>query len=197
MSQELELAFASPTGALLIFCLRIVDVSCDTMRVLFAIRGKRGIAALLGFLQALIWIFAVGTAVKHLDSWMHVLGYAAGYAMGTFVGVTIERAVAYGIATVSIISRLAGVEIAEALRDRGYGVTEVAGQGREGHVEIIDCVVQRAHLDEVMVLIDRWDPDAFVTVEEPKVLRGGSLATREWTVADTLSRFSVRSRQRA
>ena len=194
---ELELAFASPYGALLIFCLRIVDVSCDTMRVLFAIRGKRGIAALLGFLQALIWIFAVGTAVKHLDSWMHVLGYAAGYGMGTFVGVTIERAVAYGIATVRIISRHGGVEIAEALRDRGYGVTEVAGHGREGRVEIIDCVVQRAHLDEVMVLIDRWDPDAFVTVEEPKVLRGGSLATREWTVADTMSRFSLRTRQRA
>ena len=46
---DLNAAFASPWGALLIFCLRIVDVSCDTMRVIFAIRGKRGIAAMLGF----------------------------------------------------------------------------------------------------------------------------------------------------
>ena len=194
---ELDALFASPYGALLIFLLRIVDVSCDTMRVLFTVRGKRLIAGMLGFIQALIWIFAVANAIRHLDSIIHILGYAGGYATGTMVGITIEKAVAYGLSTVRIVSRHGGVEIAEALRDRGYGVTEVAGQGREGRVEIIDCVVQRAHLDEVMVLIDRWDPDAFVTVEEPKVLRGGSLATREWTVADTLSRFSVRSRQRA
>ena len=57
------------------------------MRVIFAIRGKRGIAAVLGFIQALVWIFAVGNAVKHLDSVLHVLGYAGGYAMGTYVGV--------------------------------------------------------------------------------------------------------------
>ena len=82
--------FASPWGALVIFGLRIVDVSCDTMRVIFAIRGKRAIAASLGFVQALVWIYAVGNAVKHLGSPLHVLGYAGGYAMGTFVGVSLE-----------------------------------------------------------------------------------------------------------
>src|SRR6476660_294557 len=97
--------FASPWGALLIFGLRIVDVSCDTMRVIFAIRGKRAIAASLGFVQALVWI------------------YAGGYAMGTFVGVSLEQAIAYGVATVRIVSRAAGVEIAAALRENGYGVT--------------------------------------------------------------------------
>ena len=180
--------FAPPWGALLIFALRIVDVSCDTMRVLFAIRGRRGIAGALGFLQALIWIFAVGNAVRHLDSWMHILAYAGGYAAGTMVGITIERAVAYGLATVRVISRHGGVEIAEALRERGYGVTELAGFGREGSVEILNCVVQRAHLDEVMAIIDQFDPDAFVTVEEPKILRGGSLAAREWKMASPFAR---------
>src|SRR5215831_8167644 len=102
--------FASPWGALLIFCLRIVDVSCDTMRVIFAIRGKRVIAAALGFIQALVWIFAVGNAVKHLDSVLHVLGYSAGYAMGTYVGVTLEQMIAYGVATIRIVSKHAGVE---------------------------------------------------------------------------------------
>lgn len=189
--------FATPWGALFIFCLRIVDVSLDTMRVLFAIRGKRAIAGVLGFFQALIWIFAVGTAIQHLDSWFHVFGYAGGYAMGTFVGITIERAVAYGLATVRIVSQHGGVEIAEALRERGYGVTEMAGFGREGGVEIANCVVQRAHLDEVIGLIDRWDPDAFVTVEEPRVLRGGSLVAREWKMTSPLARWSGRPHQRA
>src|SRR5687768_10366605 len=180
--------FASPWGALLIFCLRIVDVSCDTMRVLFTVRGKKAIAGLLGFFQALIWIFAVGTAIKFLNSWMHVLGYAAGYATGTMVGITIEQAVAYGVSTVRIISRTGGVEIAEALRDRGYGVTEIAGHGRDGTVEIVNCVVHRNHLDDVMAIVDRFDANAFVTVEDPRILRGGSFATREWKIVSPWGR---------
>ncbi len=172
--------FASPYGALLIFALRIVDVSCDTMRVLFAIRGKRGIAGALGFVQAMVWIFAVGNAVKHLDSWLHIVGYASGYAMGTMVGITIERAVAYGVAVVRIISRHGGVEIAEALRERGYGVTEFGGFGREGPVEILNSVIHRSHIDDVMRIVDQYDAHAFVTAEEPRILRGGSFAQREW-----------------
>ena len=195
----MDAAFASPLlGPLLIFSLRIVDVSCDTMRVLFAIKGRRGVAALLGFAQAFIWIFAVGNAVKHLDSVWHILGYASGYAMGTFVGITIERAVAYGMATVRVISRHGGVEIAEALRSRGYGVTELSGFGREGAVEILTVVVHRAHLDEVLKEIDRWDDSAFVTVDEPQVLRGGMLATNEFSVPGLWQRlYGNRMRQRA
>jgi uncharacterized protein YebE (UPF0316 family) len=192
----LDALFASPYGAIAIFCLRIVDVSCDTMRVIFAIRGKRGIAALLGFIQAFIWIFAVGAAIKHLDSIWHILGYAGGYAMGTFVGVTIERAIAFGVATVRVVSKHAGVEISEALRDSGYGVTEFPGFGRDGSVEILNSVVHRSHVEDVLRIIDQWDQDAFVTVEEPKVLRGGQLATREWRVGGPLLRW-MSSRQRA
>ena len=178
MPPDVVSVFATPLGALLIFALRIVDVSCDTMRVIFAIRGKRGIAACLGFFQALIWIFAVGNAVKYLDSWLHILGYATGYAAGTMVGITIERAVAYGLTAVRIVSRHGGVEIAHDLRERGFGVTEFGGYGRDGTVEFLHSVVQRAHVPEVMKVVDRWDPEAFVTVEEPQILRGGSFAER-------------------
>ena len=198
MPPEFEAVFAAPIGALVIFLLRIVDVSCDTMRVLFTVRGKRTVAGILGFFQALIWIFAVGTAIRYLDSWLHILGYAGGYAMGTFVGITMERAVAYGMATVRVISRHGGVEIAEALRALGYGVTEISGHGREGTVEILNVVVHRAHMDEVLAEIDRWDDKAFVTVEEPQVLRGGMMATNEFSATGVWQRlYGARLRQRA
>jgi uncharacterized protein YebE (UPF0316 family) len=94
------------------------------------------------------------------------------------VGISIENALAYGVATVRVVSRRAGVEIAEALRKRGYGVTAFGGQGRDGQVEILNSVVQRQDLEEVMRIVDEWDANAFVTVEEPKLLRGGSVARR-------------------
>jgi uncharacterized protein YebE (UPF0316 family) len=184
---NIDALFASPWGALLIFALRIVDVSLDTMRVIFAIRGRRDLAAVLGFCMALVWIFAVGNAVKHVDSILHILGYAGGYATGTFVGITIERMVAYGVAMVRVISAHGGVEIAQALRDRGYGVTEVAGYGREGRVEVLFAAVNRSHLDDVMEIVNKWDEGAFVTIEEPKDIRGGLLRTREWPALPTSS----------
>jgi uncharacterized protein YebE (UPF0316 family) len=190
--------FDLPWGPLLIFGLRVVDVSLDTMRVLFAVRGKRYHAASIGFFQALIFILVIGNVIEHLGSVWHVVGYAAGFATGTLVGVAIENAVAYGLSTVRIVSPHGGVEIAHALRERGYGATEVAGFGRDGTVEIVDSVVHRSHLDEVLRIVDKWDPQAFVTVEEPKVLRGGSLASRaRWIRVPDWVRFSGRYRTRA
>ncbi|MGH7719104.1 MAG: DUF2179 domain-containing protein [Gemmatimonadaceae bacterium] len=178
MSPDASHLFDLPYGPFLIFGLRIVDVSLDVMRVILAVRGRRAVAGGLGFFQAFIWIFAVGNAIAHLDSWWHILGYAAGFGTGTMVGITIENALAYGLSTVRIVSQHGGVEIAEDLRARGYGVTEMAGFGRDGKVEIVTSVVQRQHIDDIMMMVDRWDPDAFVTVEEPKILRGGSIAGR-------------------
>jgi uncharacterized protein YebE (UPF0316 family) len=193
---NVDALFASPWGALLIFCLRIIDVSCDTMRVIFAIRGKRVIAASLGFIQALVWIFAVANAVKHLNSVLHVLGYAGGYAMGTYIGVSLEKMIAYGVATVRIVTKQAGLGIAAALREQGYGVTESHGVGRDGAVDVLNSVVQRRHLDDVLAVIRALDEEAFVTVEEPRVLLGGSIATREWAVGGPLGLW-MRLRQRA
>jgi uncharacterized protein YebE (UPF0316 family) len=193
---NVDAIFASPWGALVIFCLRIVDVSCDTMRVIFAIRGKRLIAAALGFVQALVWIFAVSAAVKHLDSVLHVIGYAGGYATGTYVGISLEQAIAFGVATVRIVSKGAGVEIAEALRGLGHGVTEFPGFGRDGSVEILNSVVQRRDINSVVQVAIAKDPNAFVTVEEPKVLRGGQIAVREWRVGGPLIRW-MKGRSRA
>lgn len=174
----LDTVFALPWGPLVILGLRIVDVSLDTMRVLSAVRGQRWVAAGLGFFQALIWIVVVGHAIRYIDSVWHVLGYAAGFAAGTLAGISIEHALAYGLATIRVVSRDGGSEIAGALRERGYGVTEIGGQGRDGQVAILNSVVQRQDLEEIMRIVDRWDPSAFVTVEEPKLLRGGLVARR-------------------
>jgi uncharacterized protein YebE (UPF0316 family) len=64
----------------------------------------------------LIWIVVVGTVVRNLNSPPLVLAYAGGFAAGTWVGMTIEERLALGLAEVQVVSRVAGVEIAEALR---------------------------------------------------------------------------------
>lgn len=174
----MEQILIGPLGPLIIFALRVCDVSMATFRMISAVRGRKLIATALGFVEILIWIIAVGTVVRHLDSPLLVIGYAAGFAAGTFVGITIEEKLALGLAEVRIMSQKTGVEIAEALRDLGYGVTEILGQGREGRVEILTTIVPRRYVRQVLSEVDRWDQEAFVVVEEPRSIQRGWMLSR-------------------
>lgn len=165
--------FGGPIGPILIFLLRIVDVSLATTRMLLIVRGHRVLVPVIGFLEVLIWVFAVGNTIEFLTSPLHVVGYAAGFATGNMVGLWVEERLAIGLATVRIISRYEGVELADALREAGYGVTEFRGQGREGPVEVVFTAVRRAQVPEVMRHVEKWSPDAFVTVEEPRAVHRG------------------------
>ncbi|MGH7458335.1 MAG: DUF2179 domain-containing protein [Longimicrobiaceae bacterium] len=169
----MEALFAGPFGPLVIFGLRIVDVSLATVRMLLAVRGKKFVAPAIGFFEILIWIVAAGQAIQHLGSPLHVLGYAAGFSSGTMVGLWIEEKIAVGVSILHVVSKHGGVEIAEALRQQGFGVTEFSGHGREGPVEVIHAVLRRRHLREALRQITVWDPDAFVTVEEPRSIQRG------------------------
>jgi uncharacterized protein YebE (UPF0316 family) len=170
---RMDAIFASAYGPIVIFLLRIVDVSLATLRMLMIMRGRKTLAPLIGSVEVLVWIFAVGHAIRHIDSAWHLIGYAGGFATGTWVGLQIEEKLALGMSTVRIFSRHGGVEIAEALRERGFGVTEFAGQGREGRVEMVYVVARRRELPSVMEQVRIWDSDAFVTVEEPKAIQRG------------------------
>lgn len=169
----MDALFASAFGPVVIFCLRIVDVSLATLRMLMVMRGRKLLAPVIGSVEVLVWIFAVGNAIRHLDSPLHLLGYAGGFAAGTWVGLKLEEKLALGTAAVRILSRHGGVEIAEALRERGFGVTEFAGHGREGTVEMVYAVLRRRDLPSVFEQVRIWDPDAFVTVEEPRAIQRG------------------------
>ena len=169
----LEAIFAGPWGPLVIFGLRIIDVSLATTRMLLAVRGQRVLVPIIGFFEVMIWLFAAGSAIQYLNSPWHVAGYAGGFAAGNVVGLWFEERLALGLATVRIISEHGGVEAADALRDAGFGVTEFSGQGREGTVEVVYTVARRAQLRTIMQVVEEWAPDSFVTVEEPRSIQRG------------------------
>lgn len=169
----LEALFAGPWGPLVIFGLRIIDVSMSTVRIVLAVRGYKFITPLIGFFEVLIWVFAVGNAIRFLDSPLHLLGYAGGFATGNVVGLLIEEKLAIGYATIRIVSKHVGVELADALRSIGFGVTEFSGQGRDGRVEVVYTVCKRRDTLAVMREVERWDPHAFITVEQPRDIRWG------------------------
>ena len=159
--------------ALMIFFLRVCDMSMDTLRVLFVVRGKRLIVWILGFLQSLIFVLAISSVLTGERNYLNILGYAAGFATGNIVGMMIENTLAIGHMLVNIISSHRGAYIAERLRTSGFAVTEIAGRGMNGTVFELHANVLRKDVDSVETIVLEADPQAFITVEDIRPIRRG------------------------
>jgi uncharacterized protein YebE (UPF0316 family) len=156
-----------------IFLLRVTDMSLDTLRVLFVIRGRRPLAWILGFMQSALWVIAITSVLNNLDNLWNIVAYAGGFATGNVVGMIIEERLAIGHAHLRIISSRRGNAIVEALREAGYAATEVAGRGKDGTVAVISCSIRRRDISRVQKEIYKIDGDVFVTLEEIRPLHRG------------------------
>jgi uncharacterized protein YebE (UPF0316 family) len=159
--------------ALMIFFLRVADMSLDTIRVLFVVRGKKTIVWVLGFFQSLIFVIAIGSVLTELNNVLNIIGYATGFATGNVVGMLIEHRLAVGHIMVTIISSNRGAFIAEKLRASGYAVTEIAGRGRNGTVFELHASVLRKDVPNVETVVLEADPQAFITAEDVRPVRRG------------------------
>jgi uncharacterized protein YebE (UPF0316 family) len=158
---------------LMIFAARVCDVTLGTMRIIFTSRGMRNLAPVLGFIETFIWIVAVSSIVKHAENFAAFVGYASGFATGTYVGMLIENRLAMGTLTVRAIIRRDPKELIETLHNAGFGVTEVDGHGSTGDVKIIYSTVKRADLQAIIDIFHHALPGAFLSIEEVRSTEQG------------------------
>lgn len=168
--------FLSPqawVSALAIFALRVADMSLDTIRVLFVVRGRKGLVWIIGVVQSLVFVIAITRVLSNLDNPLNIIGYAVGFATGNFIGIIIEERLAIGHILLTIISSSRGAAISEKLRSGGFAVTEIPARGKDGMVSVLHCNVFRKDVDHVESLILESDPGVFITAEDVRPVRRG------------------------
>jgi len=161
--------------ALLIFCLRICDVSIGTVRVIYTIRGNRVASAVLGFLESLIWIFAISRAMAYVNNPASMIAWASGFAAGTVLGITLERWIATGHIIMRVISLEKAEQLRDTLREASVGVTALNADGRGGARLVLFCVAPRKRGREMIKTVQAIDPDAFITIDPVSQAIGGEL----------------------
>ncbi len=169
-------ALLSPQAWLMglgIFALRVCDMSLDTVRLLFVVRGKKKLAWLLGAMQSLIFVIAISSVLSNLNNPLNIIGYATGFATGIVIGMFIEERLAIGHIHLTIMSPMRGAAISDALRAAGFAVTEIAARGKSGTVAVLHVDVLRKNMDQAETIILEADPDAFVTAEDVRPIRRG------------------------
>ena len=160
---------------LLIFCARLTDVSLGTFRIVLISRGTRGWAAVIGFVESIVWLMAIGQAVQHLDRPLSYVAYAGGFAAGTWLGVTIERKVAMGLVAVRIITREDATELIDELGAQQFGVTSLGARGLHGRVRLIFTIVKRKEMGRLLELVRAREPKAFISVSDVRAAEEGFL----------------------
>ncbi|HPO58526.1 MAG TPA: DUF2179 domain-containing protein [Anaerolineaceae bacterium] len=165
--------FAWVVLPILIFFARVIDVTLGTIRIILVSRGQRRIAPLLGFFEVLIWVIAIGQVVQNLSSVTSYLGYAGGFAAGNYVGMLIEDRLALGTLVVRTFMPSGGDDLVRRLREAGFGVTAVDGQGATGPVKLVFTVVKRKQLKKVTQIIHEVNPKAFLTIEDVRSTEEG------------------------
>ena len=152
-------------SALFIFCLRLADQSLGTMRARLVSRGKPIYGAFIGLIESVIWIIVVAKVINDIDKPILIAGYAIGFAAGTILGYYAERILGFGDVVIRVFTPIKSPSVAEELRDQGYAVTVVNGEGRDGIVRIYWCIVPRRKLKSVLKIIKEINPDAYITTD--------------------------------
>ena len=159
-------------GALLIMCMRIADVTIGTFRTLLVVQAKKYLAALTGFFEVLIWIFAMRYIVQHMDNTLNLIAYATGFGLGNLLGITLEEKIAIGFVQVNIMSLHATDKIADKLRSAKFGVTILPAEGASGGLAVLVAIIRRRDLKNLINIVELIDKKAFITTQYAKPYRG-------------------------
>jgi uncharacterized protein YebE (UPF0316 family) len=149
----------------LIVVARITDMTLDTIRTASIVQGRRMFSAILGFFQAVVYILAIAKVLLNMDHPVYALAYGLGFALGTFLGITIEQRLAFGQQLASLFTRK-GAELAKALVAAGYRVAKVQGHVRDGEVSILYIEVPRKQAQKLIRKAGAIDETCFCVVND-------------------------------
>ncbi len=149
-----------------VFAARVTDVTLGTVRTISIVHGRTRIAFFLGFIEVSLWLVVIATILPRVME-RPVLGifYALGFSTGNVVGIFVEKKLAIGNIVLRIISLHNGPQMADKIREMGYGVTTFAGEGMTGPVLQLNIVCRRKNLKDILNTVKDLDSDAFYLTE--------------------------------
>lgn len=167
---------------ILILILQLVYVPILTLRTIFLIKNMTKVAASLGFLEALIYVFGLSLVFSGDQGPIAMLVYAIGYGIGILIGGAIENKLAIGYNNLIVNLMDKNTELINHMRDKGFGVTVYEGEGRDSKRYRLDILTKRNREEELLAIIEQYEPRAFIVSYEVRTFKGGFLVKAMKTV---------------
>ena len=159
-----------------VFCVRIIDVSMGTCRTIVTIKGNKLLASLIGFVEVFVWFVVVKEALNTESTSLFIaLSYAGGYATGTYLGSAISEKFIKGNFGVQVITSKRDDELVAFLKKNGFGVSviDVRSEKEQNEKYMLFIEIDKVKFNDLKKLIKKYDPNAFVVVNETKEVYNG------------------------
>jgi uncharacterized protein YebE (UPF0316 family) len=161
---------------LFIFFGKIIEVAVSTVRLVLINRGERVKGAVAGFFEISLWIVVTGTVlVGFQEDLIRCVIFAFAFALGNYVGSWLEGKLAFGLCSIQVIVNKDECAecVVQELRNNGFGVTMMEGEGKAGKREILLLHLKRKRIPAAISLIKSRLENAVITVNDVRVINGG------------------------
>lgn len=135
-----------PVAVWFIVCAaKIIEITIQSLKTCMMVKGQRLKAAMLGFIECAIWGLAISTIISTLGDDLYLLAfYCIGYAVGLFLGSTLESKIALGTSNLQLIANDENTEkIIAYLHENSRGYTVFQGHGSVDKMNMILIILPR------------------------------------------------------
>ncbi len=151
-----------------IFFARIIDVSLNTIRTTFVLRGKTIVVAILAFLEITIWFIVAREALNGELNLFIVLSYSGGYTTGTIIGTIFTDRIIKTNVEIMVISNK--IKDTKKIKENNFGVS-ILNKDKNQIVLLIET--SKKKINSLTSLIKELDENAFITIKETRTIING------------------------
>lgn len=159
-----------------IFFGKILEVTFATLRNVLINRGERKIGTIIAFFEVIIWIYVTGTVLAGFqEDLLRVLVFALAFASGNYLGSWLEGKLAFGLCSIQVIvpDNEESIHLIHVLRENGFAVTLLKGQGKDGVRDLLVLHLLRKRIPKATQLIQDNLANAVIIINDVKTLKGG------------------------
>lgn len=158
-----------------IFFARIIDVTLGTVRMAYSVKGNKLLSSVIAFFELFVWFLVAKEALNtDIDSIWIPISYAGGYAAGTYLGTFISSFIKTMVC-VEVIVKEDNMVLVKKLRDNKFGLSIISLQNDLDSIkkEMLIIETNSKNLKKLKSLIYEFDPNAFMMVNETKIIQNG------------------------
>jgi uncharacterized protein YebE (UPF0316 family) len=119
------------------FGLALLSVSLWTFRVSITARGLKLASAVMAAVEAVIYVMTFSQLITDLGSPGRVIGYGAGVAVGTAVGLVLDDKTNRGHTELHLVAIGERTDLVDHFRDQGWPATSATAVGPDGPVTMM------------------------------------------------------------
>lgn len=168
--------FETIFSCLIVCFAKILEISVQSVKTVFMVKGQRIQAAFLGFLECVIWGLVIASIIDTLgDNYLMLFFYCLGYSTGMYIGSVLENKIALGTSSIQLMVKSDKVEkVIEYLNNSNRGFTVLDGKGSKEAMSVVMIVLPRKDVKSVIADIrELCDKEVFVVSSEVSKFVGG------------------------